>query len=163
MSNPIAVYSGNTVIYWSAIVISLGLLASLLMTLSLQRSDRKPGFLVYLLLPLTVILSVPLCRLLHWYCHAEQYGSFAGAMTDDLHYLLMTINHTPDARPRATINELARIIYSKNVKKAYTLDGGQTAEIIMMGGPINHVDFGYERIVSDIIYFATALPEEVRP
>ena len=32
----------------------------------------------------------------------------------------------------------------------------------MMGAPINHVDFGYERIVSDIIYFATAIPEEVR-
>jgi len=24
------------------------------------------------------------------------------------------------------------------------------------------VDFGYERAVSDIIYFATAIPEEVR-
>ena len=91
-----------------------------------------------------------------------EYSRSCIAMTDDLHYLLMTINHTPDARPRATINELARIIYSKNVKKAYTLDGGQTAEIVMMGAPINHVDFGYERIVSDIIYFATALPEEVR-
>ncbi len=91
-----------------------------------------------------------------------EYSRSCIAMTDDLHYLLMTINHTPDARPRATINELARIIYSKNVTKAYALDGGQTAEIIMMGGPINHVDFGYERAVSDIIYFATAIPEEVR-
>jgi len=81
-------------------------------------------------------------------------------MTDNLHYLLMTINHTPDGRPRANINELARFIYSKGVKKAYTLDGGQTAEIVMFGGPINHVDFGYERTVSDIIYFATAIPNE---
>ena len=38
MSNPIAVYSGSTVIYWSAIVITLGLLASLLMTLGLVLS-----------------------------------------------------------------------------------------------------------------------------
>lgn len=91
-----------------------------------------------------------------------EYSRSVIAMTDELHYLLMTINHTPDARPRATINELARTIYSKNVWKAYTLDGGQTAEIIMMGGPINHVDFGFERAVSDIIYFATAIPEEVR-
>ena len=91
-----------------------------------------------------------------------EYSRSCIAMTDDLHYLLMTINHTTDARPRATINELARFIYSKGVQKAYTLDGGQTAEIVMMGGPINHVDFGYERTVSDIIYFATAIPEEVR-
>ena len=91
-----------------------------------------------------------------------EYSRSCISMTDELHYLLMTINHTPDARPRATINELARIIYSKNVWKAYTLDGGQTAEIIMMGAPINHVDFGVERAVSDIIYFASAIPEEVR-
>ena len=89
-----------------------------------------------------------------------QYSRSCIGMTDDLHYLLMTINHTPDARPRATINELARFIYSKGVQKAYTLDGGQTAEIVMFGAPINHVDFGYERTVSDIIYFATAIPTE---
>ncbi len=91
-----------------------------------------------------------------------EYSRSCIAMTDELHYLLMTINHTPDARPRATIQDLGEIIASKHVQKAYTLDGGQTAEIIMMGEPINHVDFGYERIVSDIIYFATAIPEEVR-
>ena len=89
-----------------------------------------------------------------------EYSRSCIGMTDDLHYLLMTINHTPDARPRATINELARYIYSKGVQKAYTLDGGQTAEIVMFGAPINHVDFGYERTVSDIIYFATAIPNE---
>ena len=32
MSNPIAVYSGDTVLYWSAIIITLGLLAALMMT-----------------------------------------------------------------------------------------------------------------------------------
>ena len=40
MSNPIAVYTGDTVLYWSAIIISLGLLAALFMTLSLQRSNK---------------------------------------------------------------------------------------------------------------------------
>ena len=82
MSNPIAIYSGEYVLYWSAVIITLGLLAALLMTLSLQRSDRNPGFVVYLMMTLTVAFSVPLCRLLHWYCHVEQYGGFASAMTD---------------------------------------------------------------------------------
>ena len=90
----------------------------------------------------------------------SEYSRSCIGMTDELHYLLMTINHTPDGRPRANINELARFIYSKGVEKAYTLDGGQTAEIVMFGGPINHVDYGYERTVSDIIYFATAIPNE---
>ena len=81
-------------------------------------------------------------------------------MTGDLHYLLMTINHTPDGRPRATINELARFIYSKGVQKAYTLDGGQTASTVFNGRLINPVQFGFERNTSDIIYFATAVPEQ---
>ena len=89
-----------------------------------------------------------------------QYSRSCIAKKDDLHYLLMNINWDGD-RPRATVHELGRYIHSKNVQKAYTLDGGQTSEIVMMGKPINHVDFGSERIVSDIIYFATAIPEEV--
>ncbi len=87
-----------------------------------------------------------------------QYSRSCIAQKGELHYLLMTINHTPDTRPRATINELGTYIHSKGVDKAYTLDGGQTAEIVMMGGPVNYVDYNNERLVSDIIYFATALP-----
>ncbi len=87
-----------------------------------------------------------------------EYSRSCIAQKGELHYLLMTINHTMDARPRATINELGSYIHSKGVDKAYTLDGGQTSEIVMMGGPVNYVDYGNERLVSDIIYFATALP-----
>ena len=87
-----------------------------------------------------------------------EYSRSCIAQKGELHYLLMTINHTMDSRPRATINELGSYIHSKGVDKAYTLDGGQTAEIVMMGGPVNYVDYNNERLVSDIIYFATALP-----
>lgn len=89
-----------------------------------------------------------------------EYSRSCIAQKDTLHYFLMTINHTDDARPRANINELARFVHSKDVIKAYTLDGGQTAEIVMMGGPVNNVDFGNERAVSDILYFATAIPSQ---
>ena len=89
-----------------------------------------------------------------------EYSRSCIGMSGELHYFLMTINHTSDARPRATVNELARFVYSKGVQKAYNLDGGQTSEIIMNGEPINTVDFGSERTVSDIIYFATAIPNE---
>ena len=89
-----------------------------------------------------------------------EYSRSCIAQKDTLHYFLMTINHTDDARPRANINELARFVHSKDVIKAYTLDGGQTAEIVMMGGPVNKVDFGNERAVSDILYFATAIPAQ---
>ena len=43
--------------------------------------------------------------------------------------------------------------------KAYALDGGQTTVIAMDGELISAPDYGYQRQISDIIYFATALPE----
>lgn len=92
----------------------------------------------------------------------QEYSRAGIGMTGDLHYLLMTVNHT-DSRPRATVNEFARFMYTKGCTKAYNLDGGQTSEITILGKPVNYIDFGAERPVSDIIYFASALPEsEVR-
>ncbi len=82
MSNPIAIYSGAAVLYWSAIIITLGLLASLMMSLSLQASNGGRAFVMLLFFPLALVFSLPLCRIVHWYCHAEQYGSLASAMTD---------------------------------------------------------------------------------
>ena len=45
------------------------------------------------------------------------------------------------------------------MKTAYALDGGQTATIVTGNERMNDVDYGGERDISDIIYFATAIPE----
>lgn len=87
-----------------------------------------------------------------------QYSRAGIGMLGDLHYLLMTVNHT-DGRPRANVNQFGQYMYEKGCVKAYNLDGGQTSEIVMNGKPVNYIDFGAERTVSDIIYFASALPE----
>ena len=50
----------------------------------------------------------------------------------------------------------------RGVPNAYCLDGGQTATMVIGGEVFNHVDWGTERAVSDIIYFATAIPESER-
>ena len=42
---------------------------------------------------------------------------------------------------------------------AYTLDGGQTATIAMNHQHINPVQYGSQRRISDIFYFATAIPD----
>ena len=44
------------------------------------------------------------------------------------------------------------------IPKAYALDGGQTAAIAMNHQLMNKVSYGSQRKISDIIYFATALP-----
>ena len=60
----------------------------------------------------------------------------------------------------ATVRQAADAMLRRGCEKAYTLDGGQTAVTILGGQLINPVQFGEERRVSDIIYFATAIPNE---
>ena len=87
-----------------------------------------------------------------------KYSRSAIAMTNRLHYLLMTINFGTAATV-ATIPQAAQILYDKGCVDAYALDGGQTAELWMNGTVLNNVDWDAERQVSDIFYFASALPE----
>jgi exopolysaccharide biosynthesis protein len=44
-------------------------------------------------------------------------------------------------------------------EQAYALDGGQTAVIVTGDKLINRPSYGYQRQISDIIYFATAIPD----
>lgn len=88
------------------------------------------------------------------------YSRAAIGQLDELHYLLMTAGFDAWYGNVPDINRTARYIAAKGVDKAYALDGGGTAEIVVDGKPYNHVDFDIERPVSDIIYFVTALPEE---
>lgn len=94
----------------------------------------------------------------------KQYSRAGIGQLSPLHYLYMNVqnirNH-PEI-PRATLKDFALIMATKNLQTAYNLDGGQTGELYFNGHVYNHVDFGNERTVSDIIYFATALPESER-
>ena len=89
----------------------------------------------------------------------DTYSRAAIGLLDDLHYFLMNINYDTGYTVTATIYELRDIMYDKGCQKAYTLDGGQTSVMVMQGETVNKVDWGIEREMSDIIYFATAIPE----
>lgn len=86
------------------------------------------------------------------------YTRAAIGQIDTLHYLY---GHMPHfiAAADYSINDFARYMLDKGVMQGYNLDGGQTAELYINNNVVNWVDFGNERTVSDIIYFATALPE----
>lgn len=88
------------------------------------------------------------------------YSRSAIGQLDSLHYLLMTAGFDAWYDNVPDINQTAQYIQAKGVDKAYALDGGGTAEIVVDGKAYNHVDFDTERPMSDIIYFVTALPEE---
>ena len=83
---------------------------------------------------------------------------------DKLHYFYLSVNHAPEKAALWTINDMARAMYDKGIPNAYGLDGGQTSEILFQGVPFNHIDYDAERTVSDILYFASAVPNrEVTP
>ena len=90
----------------------------------------------------------------------DQYSRCCICQVGALHYLLVTANGEPPYAGRPTLRQFAEAVCSLGVRSAYALDGGQTATMYAGGQLINSVDFGYQRMVSDIIYFATAYPEE---
>lgn len=93
----------------------------------------------------------------------SQIYSRAGiGQIDHLHYLFMTVDNYGQNRPPCTVNQFAEYMAAKGVKQGYNLDGGQTGEIVFNNKIFNLVNYNSERDVSDIIYFATALPENER-
>lgn len=97
-----------------------------------------------------------------WYPAGEVTTGYSRAgigQYDKLHYFYMSLNHSPERAARWTVDQFGREMYNKGLNSAYCLDGGQTSEIVFRGVPYNYIDFGAERGVSDILYFATAIPE----
>ena len=76
---------------------------------------------------------------------------------DELHYLVVTANPEEEHPGKLDIHQFAERLAQTGCQKAYTLDGGQTAAIALDGELVNHVLYGQQRPISDIIYFATAV------
>ena len=89
----------------------------------------------------------------------ENYARSALCQKGKLHYILVTANTEGIYQNVPTIADFTRNLMTFGVDKAYALDGGQTAVIAMNDQLINKVVYGYQRKISDIIYFATAVPE----
>ena len=90
----------------------------------------------------------------------EYFARSAIGTVGPLHYLLMV---TSSENSRMYLDGMyaataAQIMYDKGCRQAYELDGGQTAVIVFDGIPANGIVYGSERTMSDILYFATAIP-----
>ena len=91
----------------------------------------------------------------------DEYARSVLAQMGERHYLSMNINHGSGRWYHlVTLRAAADAMVKRGAWKAYTLDGGQTATTVLNGKVINRVQFDRERHVSDILYFATAIPEE---
>ncbi len=89
----------------------------------------------------------------------SNYARAALCQRGPLHYLLVTANAEGNYRTTPSLHTMQKHLETFGCEKVYTLDGGQTAAIVMNGELMNRVVYGYQRNISDIIYFATALPE----
>lgn len=90
----------------------------------------------------------------------DHYARAALCQMGSLHYLIAVANTEGPWQRVPTVNEFAKNIVATGCRMAYSLDGGQTASIVMNDELINRPVYGEQRNISDIIYFATAIPEE---
>lgn len=74
---------------------------------------------------------------------------------DSLHYLLVIASIEPPYDKGVLLTDFAATLEEMGCEMAYNLDGGRSATLIMNDTLQNYI---FERPVSDIIYFATAIP-----
>lgn len=90
----------------------------------------------------------------------EEYSRAALCQMGSLHYVVVAANYQHPYYAVHTMSAFAWNLLKLGITKAYALDGGQTASIVMNNQLINNVSYGAQRDISDIIYFATAIPED---
>ena len=89
----------------------------------------------------------------------EGYARSGLLQMDTLHYIVVTANTTGVYQQIPTVEQFRNNVAATGCRMAYCLDGGQTATIVMNDELMNRPVYGQQRKISDIIYFATAVPD----
>lgn len=90
----------------------------------------------------------------------DRYARAALCQLGELHYLLVAANQQGEYKGLVTSSGFADELVKLGAQKAFSIDGGQSAAIVTGDRLINRPVYGVQRAMSDIIYFATAIPEE---
>ena len=80
--NQIAVFYGDTTIYFTSILIALALLTAFVFSLAIYMPRHRYGVAMWIFFPAATVASVLLSRIIHWYCNTEQYTDFRTALID---------------------------------------------------------------------------------
>ena len=91
----------------------------------------------------------------------EKYPRTAIGQDGNLHYFFVCANHEDTFTTSVTIPQFAETLATFGVDKFYTLDGGQTGAIALNDQQINTPWHDAQRRVTDVVYFATAVPNSV--
>ena len=80
--NAIAIYAGDTAVFWNGIVICLGIASGFLLSYALYTAHSGKGGSMWAMFTISIVLGVLLSRLVHSWCHREQYSGMISALTD---------------------------------------------------------------------------------
>ena len=78
----IAFISGGTFIYWSSVILTLAVLAAIAMFAAMYIGKSGDVLGLSVTVPVAMVASLMLSRLIHWYCRADSYASMHAALTD---------------------------------------------------------------------------------
>ncbi|MDO5145189.1 MAG: phosphodiester glycosidase family protein [bacterium] len=79
---------------------------------------------------------------------------------DTLSYLILTTEGPENAGSTGlTLDEFAQLFSDMGARNAYNLDGGSSSSLVLDGQKINALSTHKNRVIGDIIYFVTAMPE----
>ena len=78
----IAFISGGTFIYWSSIILTLAAVTAITIFAAMYLFKGGSSVALAVMIPLAMVASIMLSRLIHWYCRTDAYESIQTAMTD---------------------------------------------------------------------------------
>ena len=78
----VAFIIGETFVYWSSIILVIAASAAIFLFQALYIGKSRNILATALVVPMAVVLSMVLARLVHWYCRADAYESLYQALTD---------------------------------------------------------------------------------
>ena len=78
----IAIINGETFLYWNSIILVLAVAAAVCMFLAFYLRRSGNGISAALLVPLSMVLSLVIARVIHWYCRADAYQGLEAAVTE---------------------------------------------------------------------------------
>lgn len=78
----IAFFFREHYVYWSSVLLLVAVCVAVFLFLSLYLGRSGKMAAAFGVVPLAVLLSCFLARLIHWYCFSESYSGFAAAMGD---------------------------------------------------------------------------------
>ena len=78
----VAFIYGETFIYWSSVILTLAVVASVAVFAGFYLWKSKNTAALTMTIPVALLLSVVIGRWVHWYCLTDSYESLSAAMTD---------------------------------------------------------------------------------